>query len=183
MTVKNKLALLLAAVLIICALTACVNTTPVIHEDITPEQGGRAAPNSPAEREDDGSIAPTPVPTDLPVDTLDELGNMISGAEHFQRYLTFRTILVYEEEGDTFLDGIINNDYVKPITCAVDVVYDDDSGSEITRARLQTRDGKYLLVLQPGENVVFARILTDMTLTEREYRMEFDKDAGVKPVG
>lgn len=162
--------------------SACINTTPGIDPNSGPGGGGRTPLNTPDPMEEGGSYSATEAPTDEPDKIVDEMGNRISGAEHFQRYLTFRTILVYEEDGDTFLDGMIFNEYVKPITCAVDVVYDDDEGEELARARLQTRDGKYLLVLQPGENVVYARILTDTTLTEREYRMEFDNDIGVTPI-
>ena len=175
-----------AAALAMLSLAACVNNGPVVHPEKGPERGERAVLNTPAPKEDEEfayTTAPTEAPTEVPIDAVDELGNVISGADHYQRYLTFRFILVYEEDGDTFLDGYIVNDYVKPITCAVDIVYEEDDGEEIARARLQTRDGKYLLVLEPGENVVYARILTDMTLTEREYRMEFDKDIGVDPIG
>ena len=48
-------------------------------------------------------------------------------------------------------------------------------------AQLQTRDGNYLLVLAPGENVVFAHILTDMTLMDKEFTLEFDTSVGVHP--
>ena len=182
----NKVIWLIAAVLVVSCLASCVNTAPVIHQDIVPERGDRAG-STPVPLENvDGNVpteAPTEAPSDAPAELFDAMGKLISGADHYKRYLTFRYILVYEEEGDTFLDGYIVNDYVKPITCAVDVVYDDDNGSEIARARLQTRDGKYLLVLLPGENVVYARILTDMTLTDREYKMEFDNEVGIKPLG
>ncbi|MBR6108890.1 MAG: hypothetical protein IKQ36_04060 [Clostridia bacterium] len=170
------------AVIMMITFAACINTTPGIDPSSGPERDGRANLKTPDPKDEGGAYSATEAPTEAPEQIVDELGVRISGAEHFQRYLTFRTILVYEEDGDTFLDGMIFNDYVKPITCAVDVVYTAEDGSELARARLQTRDGKYLLVLQPGENVVYARILTDTTLTELEYEMEFDKDIGVKPI-
>ena len=42
--------------------------------------------------------------------------------------------------------------------------------------------GMYMLMLEPGETTILARILTDMKLSGREYEMEFDDDIGVKPV-
>lgn len=179
----RKFAAAAAALIAALMLAGCVNTRPIIHGGVSPEQTGRAAINTAKPREDD-AMASEFVPTPKPEDESgkDALGNTISGSEHFTRYLTFRTMLVYEEDQDTFLDGIIYNDYPKAITCAIDIVYDDDEGAEIARARLQTRDGKYLLVLSPGENVIFAHILTDMTLTDREYTMEFDKEIGIRPI-
>ena len=44
------------------------------------------------------------------------------------------------------------------------------------------RDGNYLLTLRPGETVVLARILTDMTLTDRDFTFEFDMEIGVLPL-
>lgn len=184
-------AIIAAAVLF----SACVNTGPKIRADITPPPSARvteAVPDQSSEPADGEATAlpagtdPTPIPADIPDVTGTEGPEAAENgidSDHFERYLTFRTMLVYEEDTDTFLDGIVRNDYSKAITCAVDIVYYDDDGVEITRARLQTRDGKYLLVLEPGETVVYARILTDMTLTDREYSMEFDMDIGIKPVG
>lgn len=190
----NK-ALCLAAVLIaMLMLAGCVNDSPVIHGDVHPEPTEApivtGTPEMSAEPTGEPVETPSAVPTSgpdtarstsVPMSEKDALGNVITGAEHFERYLTFRTMLVYEEEQDTFLDGICHNDYPEAITCAIDIVYHDGE-EEIARSRLQTRDGQYLLVLQPGDNVIYAHILTDMTLTESEYDLEFDMDIGVRPL-
>src|SRR5574344_2017251 len=51
---------------------------------------------------------PEPVPTEEPVviDVYDELGAYITGSEHYQRYISFENIQVYEQADDTFVDKI-----------------------------------------------------------------------------
>ena len=165
-------------VLALSSLTACVNKAPVLHgETLLVTEAPEQLTEEPVEVQ---TAAPTEAYSGM--DMKDELGNQIVGDEHFKQYLTFKNLIVYDEDGDTFLDGIIKNDYVKPIACAVDIVYRDGDGTEVARARLQTKDGMYMLMLEPGETTILARILTDMKLSGREYEMEFDDDIGVKPV-
>ncbi len=160
-------------------LSACIDTAPRTV-NVTP--GPTAEPlvqETPVPTE--AAEEYTPAPTEEFGVVKDALGNVINGAEHYIRYITFTDLVVYEEDGDTFLDGIINNNYPLPIVCAVDIVYCDEQEVELARAQLQTRDGNYLLVLAPGENVVFAHILTDMTLMDKEFTLEFDTSVGVHP--
>lgn len=172
-------AALLAVFLMAAAFSACVNTLPVLYPEISPAPTRRAVPITPEPTE---VAYATPEPTNSAGEAYDAKGVLITGAEHYTRYITFKNIVVYEEGGDTFLDGIAVNSYLSPISCAVDVVYIDDNGREIARARLQTRDGNYLLVLEPGETAVLGRILTDMTLTDRPLSLEFDKEIGIRPL-
>ena len=176
MSIRAKILAVAAAALAITILAGCVNTAPVVHPEITPGPTRRPELNTPLPEDTD---TVTPAPTDDAA--YDANGVLISGAEHYTRYLTFRNIIVYEEDSDTFLDGMISNSYCYPITCAIDVVY-RDGDKEIARSRLQTRDGNYLLVLEPGETVVLARILTDMTLTDRDFTFEYDLSTGIYPV-
>lgn len=177
-----KLISALAAGLILCS--ACVNTRPVVHSDITAPPTQRASMKTPEPTDvpDLPDQPATPIPTLSPEDTVDAMGNVIAGADHYSRYLVFRNILVYEEDGDTFMDGIIENTYIFPISCVIDAVFDDKDGTELARARLQTRDGSYHLILPPGETVFFARVLTDTTLTNVEFIFEFDKDTAIQPI-
>lgn len=180
--VPKTICLLLAAVML-AAVSACVNIEPRIDPSVTPEPTAvptHEAVISPAPTETASGTQPSE--TEDIGEASDLLGNIISGPDHYARYLRFENIVIYEEDEDTFLDGVIVNGYGLPITCAVDIIYEDEDGTEIARSRLQTRDGSYLLVLQPGDNIVFARILTDMTLTDREYRFEYDKEAGIRPL-
>lgn len=176
MKIASKITAAAAAALALLCLAACVNTGPVMHPEITPGPTRRPELSTPIPV---GYDPATPAPDDGKA--YDANGLLISGAEHFTRYLTFRNISVYEEGDDTFLDGVITNSYCYPITCAIDVVYKDGE-DEIARARLQMRDGNYLLTLAPGDSVVLARILTDMTLTDRDFEFEFDMGTGITPV-
>ena len=46
---------------------------------------------------------------------------------------------------------------------------------------MQTRDGQYVLRLENGDNTLFAQIDTDMTLTDKEFRLEYSEDLNVLP--
>lgn len=138
------------------------------------------------------AVTPTPSPTPteaaasaapIPgVDTrYDALGAYVSDASHFQQYLAFNMVQVYEQEEDTFLDAIAVNDYPSTLVCAMDVVFYDAEGAEVNRARIQTQDGQYVLRLQPGETVLYAQISTDITLTDMEFALEFNDTLGVLP--
>lgn len=176
------IAILLSALALLASLCGCIDAKPVCREDITPPPAATVAPEVTDEPEPTvAEPTDTPAPTMPPADAADALGNPISGAEHFMRYITFKDLIVYEQEGGTFLDGIVSNAYPEPITCAVSIVYYDEGGGVLARAQLQTRDGKYLLVLEPGDTVVYAHILTDITLTGLEYVLEFDASTGIHP--
>lgn len=178
---KTTIIALICAAAVLCC--GCTDTKPQYHADITPIPTEEPTPEPTEE--------PTPTPTAQPTATpaatqqstggVDALGVPISGTEHYMRYITFSDMIVYEEDGGTFLDGIINNSYPEEILCAVSIIYYDIDGMEIAKAPLQTRDGQYLLVLAPGENVVYATILTDISLVENEYILEFDPATGVHP--
>jgi len=138
-------------------------------------------------------IVPTPVPTIDASRDYDALGARITGSDHYQQYLYFRNIQVYEQHGDTFMDGIIYNSYPETLICAVSLNFYEEKKANATpppggwlegpvaSAALQTRDGKYVLYLAPGENTVFAMIPTDMQLTGLELGLSFDNSLGVYP--
>ena len=169
--------LCLAALLV----SGCINTVPEYRADVTPEPTREPTPAPTAEPTPEPTATPAPEPTQQHVGAIDALGVPISGAEHYMRYVTFTEMIVYEENGGTFLDGIAVNSYPEPLVCAVSIVYRDDDGAELARAQLKTRDGQYLLVLEPGETVVYADILTDMTLVGLEFTLEYDMSTGVHP--
>ena len=176
----------LIALALVFGLAGCINVAPKPDPSVTPAPTAEPTPTPEPEETPmetaETTEAPEPGRTLAPGEALDAMGNIISGPDHYKRYLVFENIVVYEEEGDTFVDAIIVNRYSEPINCAVDIVYTEEDGTEIARARLQTRDGSYLLSLAPGDNVVLARILTDMTLTGLPYTIEFDKETEVKPL-
>ena len=111
----------------------------------------------------------------------DKNGLLIVGEEHFQQYISFKNIQVYEQCGDTFMDAVAVNEYPDTLVCALNIRFFDEDGTEIASGRVQTRDGQYVLRLENGDNTLFAQIDTDMTLTDKEFRLEYSEDLNVLP--
>ena len=65
--------------------------------------------------------------------------------------------------------------------CALNITFLDEDGETIVTGRVQTRDGQYVLRLANGENTLFAQVDTDMTLTDKEFRLEFSPELNVLP--
>lgn len=178
-----KRLLLPGLALCLCLSGCAVNTSAVLRPEVT-----LAPPATPTP-----APTPTPEPTPTPapvrpngpiagVDTpYDALGEYVSGAAHFQRYLTYESIQVYEQAEDTFFDAIVVNTYSETLICALDVVFTDEEGKQLATARAQTRDGQYVLHLPPGETVLFARVDTDITLTDKEFDLVYNETLGVLP--
>lgn len=173
---KSK-ALLALAMACLC-MGGCVNTASVIDPAVTIPPEPTPTP------------APTPEPTaagsvELNMADLssayDELGVLISTADHFEQYITFRNIQVYEQHEDTFMDAIAVNEYPHTLVCAVDITFFDEEKNIIADSHVHTRDGQYVLRLQPGDNTVFAAIDTDMTLTDKEFTLDFSEGLDVLP--
>ena len=163
--------------LLLCAqLCGCVHDEPVLMPAYTLPPALTPTP------------APTPVPTPAPTPSpsptplIDVTGADIGGVEHFKQYVRFCNIQVYEQCEDTFVDAIVVNDYPLPLMCAAAVTfYESEGGEAIAEGKLQTRDGEYVLLLQPGETTVFAQIDTDMRLTDMPFELTFDASLGVLP--
>ena len=176
MRIVSAVCRIAALFLIILTLSACAAPVPVEVSIPTPTPQAPTPSPTPA-MEVMASAAPIPG-----VDTrYDALGAYVSDAAHFQQYLSFNMVQVYEQEEDTFLDAIAVNDYPSTLVCAMDVVFYDGEGTEVNRARIQTQDGQYVLRLQPGETVLYAQINTDITLTDMEFALEFNDTLGVLP--
>ena len=167
-----------ACLVLICG---CVDMAPKLVPDVTlaPRATATSAPTP------EPAITETPAPSAEPTLMLyDALGDSVLDETHFQKYITFKGIQVYEHSGDTFVVMIAKNDYPEPIVCALDIAFFDgkgDSRTEVARGKLQTRDAQYILILQPGENTLFATIDTDMTLTGLDFKLEYDEELGVLP--
>ena len=132
------------------------------------------------------SAPPAAVPEATPVEAsgYDMLGKRISGADHYKAYLRFENIQVYEQCEDTFLDMMLLNEYPAAILCALTVRFYEKAegeGEPVAEGELQTRDGQYVLLLQPGENPLYAQINTDMTLTALPFTLEYSEELGVYP--
>ena len=170
---NKRIVKLLIAVSVCMLLTGCVNTGAHIVPSVTIPLESTQPPE------------PTPSPTPEPVQVeemadlssaYDKNGSLIVGEEHFQQYISFKNIQVYEQCGDTFMDAVAVNEYPDTLVCALNIRFFDEDGTEIASGRVQTRDGQYVLRLENGDNTLFAQIDTDMTLTDKEFRLEYSED-------
>ena len=171
---SKRIVKLLIAVSVCMLLTGCVNTGAHIVPSVTIPPESTQPPE------------PTPSPTPEPVQVeemadlssaYDKNGLLIVGEEHFQQYISFKNIQVYEQCGDTFMDAVAVNEYPDTLVCALNIRFFDEDGTEIASGRVQTRDGQYVLRLENGDNTLFAQIDTDMTLTDKEFRLEYSEDS------
>lgn len=171
--------ILLALILVCLCMSGCINTSAVIDPSATmpPEPTATPAPTPEA----------TPAVETVELDmadlssAYDELGQLISTADHFEQYITFRNIQVYEQHEDTFMDAIAVNEYPDTLVCAVDITFFDEDESVIASSHVHTRDGQYVLKLQPGDNTIFATIDTDMALTDKQFSLSFNDGLDVLP--
>ena len=164
---------------LLCALfCGCVQDEPVLMPAYTVPPEATPTPVPTIVLTPSPTVAPTPSPTPL----IDVTGADIEGVEHFKQYVRFRNIQVYEQCEDTFVDAVIVNEYPLPLMWAATISFYEEAGGEmIAEGKLQTRDGAYVLLLQPGETTVFAQIDTDMRLTASPYTLTFDASLGVLP--
>lgn len=179
----SKAAVLLALALAagaLFALSACTGGRPALvpHTTLPPPPSPTLTPAP-----EPTPAVQTPAPTLTPAPAFDLAGNFISGARHFERYLLLRNVQVYEQEEDTFVDAIIRNDYPQTVVCAAVAAFYDETGELVAEGRLQTRDAQYVLILPPGETMLFAQVDTDMALTSLELKILFDQQLGVQPEG
>ena len=175
---SKRIVKLLIAVSVCLLLTGCVNTGAHIVPSVT----------IPPESTQPPELTPSPTPEPVQVEEMADLssaydrnGLLIVGEEHFQQYISFKNIQVYEQCGDTFMDAVAVNEYPDTLVCALNIRFFDEDGTEIASGRVQTRDGQYVLRLENGDNTLFAQIDTDMTLTDKEFRLEYSEDLNVLP--
>lgn len=174
---KNSILLVLVLGCLLAG--GCVDTASVIDPEVTVPPEPTAVPTP--------TLEPTPAPEQVELDmadlsrVYDELGQLISTANHFEQYITFRNIQVYEQHEDTFMDAIAVNEYPDTLVCAVDITFFDEDDSQIAASHVHTRDGQYVLRLQPGDNTIFATIDTDISLTDKEFVLSFNEGLDVLP--
>lgn len=164
----TKYILFVSALLLLC--TGCSNLSPHFIHGVTPAPTQTIIPSL------------TPAPTHRAENThTDALGNTVYDADHYKRYLQFSYVTVYEEGGETFLDCKVTNSYPEILVCGVSVCFYEDDGRLLASSKLQMPDGSFLLTLSNGETHLYARILTDSNLTDREFELVFDDAIGVNP--
>lgn len=169
-----------AAALLAFFAAGCNNISPKLDPGTTPPPFETAAPATDAPTAEP-TAEPTPDASVDPGEIKDVLGNIIYSSNHFERYISFSDVLVYEENGDTFVDLTVDNSYPKLLLCAVNIAFYNDDGSIIASSSLQMPDGSFMLALPSGRSSLFARVLTDTLLTDKTFRLIFDQQTGVKP--
>ena len=166
-------------ILILFVFTGCVNTVPHLVDGVTPPPAFTAVPATehPDQSDDPGIITPAPGSQE----NVDALGNHIYTSDHYERYLSFHNILVYEDEGETLVDLTVENSYPELLLCAVNITFFNEADEKIASSSLQMPDGSFLLALESGETNLYARVLTDIVLTDKRFELTFDPQTGVMP--
>lgn len=182
---KNLLRLTAVLLLLTFFASGCRNTEPKLDSGVTPPPPAvTAAPDDTPQ-----PSVTTPEPSTEPASTqqpaqqgnTDALGNPILTATHFERYISFTNISVFEEGGETLVDCTVSNEYPELLLCSVTITFYNDDGDIIATGSLQMPDGSFLLALENGETPLYARILTDTVLTDKVFRLTFDPETGVNP--
>lgn len=166
-------------------MSGCVSAVPLFVPSVTlaPVPTESIAPTPSATPTPQQTAVLTPTPTSEPqrlIGVYDALGAFVSMPEHYRQYLEFKNIQVYEQFGDTFVDAVAVNTYPQPLVCAADIVFYEGEET-VASGKLQTQDGQYVLILQPGENTIYAQVNTDMSLTLMEFVFQYDDGLGVWP--
>lgn len=173
--------LTVSAALACLLLIGCTDISPKLDPGITPPPAPATASPVTEAPSPELSEQPTPEATPAPGEAKDVLGNIIYSSNHYERYISFEDINVYEENGDTFVDLIVDNSYPKLLLCAVNIAFYNQDGSIIASSNLQMPDGSFMLSLPGGKTKLFARVMTDTKLTDKPFRLIFDQQTGVKP--
>lgn len=137
---------------------------------------------------------PTAVPTDTPVpETLtiepvtgnpfktDINGVLIQDElnHYLLYYVTLNNIRIYEYGEGTFLDGTAVNSFPQTLTGKLRITFKGTDGIIFGYGDLYTADGK--LTLLPGENSVYAEILTEVNIQQLELSVSAVDSFGPKP--
>lgn len=132
------------------------------------------------------AVLPTSMPTLMPtmpiIDrTVDLLGNAVTSANHFEQYIRYFDVQVYEQCSDTFVDMKIENSYLAPLKLGLKITFFDGSGAEVASAMFQSQNGQYAMILDQGTCPVYAQVNTDTAITELDFKIDFDTSFAVMP--
>ena len=177
-SIFSHIALAAMLIALLPALLGCLSTSP----ELVPGRTIPPVPEPTPAIEPTPTLEPEPSPTPARTHSLfDAMGKYISSARHFEQYLEFRDIQVYEQCGDAFMDAVVVNSYPCALVCAVNIFFYDSDGAPLADGKLQTRDGQYVLRLAPGATTLFARLDTDTVLTDKDFILYFDDKLNVMP--
>ena len=154
----KRLSALLLLLMLLFALSACDDATPVLAGTPTP-----AATPTPLPDAFTAEITAKPLPTDL-------LGNEIQQGDHYGQYLSFGELRVYEYDDGTFLDGICVNAYPEPLDGEIRIVY-YTSDEKVCGVGV-LHNASNTTRLETGTNAVYAEINTDIDVTQMDFVLE-----------
>ncbi len=91
---------------------------------------------------------------------------------YYDYYLTISQLRIYEENGETLIDAVITNDYPGKLSGGLRLTFSED-GVKRGYAELNTAEGD--LVLMPGENRVYADVLTEVDVQMMDFTVDITK--------
>lgn len=84
-------------------------------------------------------------------------------------YVTLNDIRIYEYGEGVFLDGVAVNSFPQTLTGGLRITFRNDNGVNYGYGDFYTADGK--LTLLPGENRIYADILTEIDVQEMNWEI------------
>lgn len=88
---------------------------------------------------------------------------------YYDYYLTISEMRIYEENGETLIDALITNDYPGKLTGGLRITF-SENGVKYGYADFYTAAGD--LALLPGENRVYADVLTEVNVQMMDFQIE-----------
>lgn len=135
-------------------------------DDVEPQIVGTPTP----------SASPTPLPDPFTAEitaqpqTTDQLGKVIASDNHYDQYLSFGDLRIYEYDDGTFLDGTCVNAFPSALDGRVDIVYYTDTGKVCGQGMIHNVLGT--TVLETGSNAIYAEINTDIDVRSMDFVLE-----------
>lgn len=128
-------------------------------------------------------VTPTPPPAPEPIPVAPVAGEGIrtdlnglpilnERSHYYTYYLTVDNLRIYEENGETLIDAIITNNYPKTLTGGLCATFVQD-GIIYGYAEFYTAEGG--LKLFPGDNRVYADVLTEVDVQMMDFEIEVSK--------
>jgi hypothetical protein len=125
-------------------------------------------------------FTPTPPPEPKPINVDPVVGEgfktdvngipiMDERTHYYEQYITVSQMRIYEENGETLIDAIITNNYPGKLTGGLRITFTED-GVKRGYADFLTASGD--LMLLPGENRVYADVLTEVDVQMMDFTID-----------
>lgn len=123
------------------------------------------------------TVTPSPEIIEVPAVTgqpfcTDANGVLILDEEnhYLTYYVTLNDIRIYEYGESVFLDGVAMNSFPQTLTGGLRIVFRNENGVNYGYGDFYTADGR--LTLLPGENRVYADILTEVDVRQMNWKID-----------